>query len=1066
LLIFIFFFTTFNGKAQSGTTDCDLFFADSLNISNSDDMIFNCTRNTFSASFCNWNLYDVSGITVTIELPVGINPVGLNGFVQTGQITRLLPGSAFIVFNIFTRVVSIPRNSCINLSIDAIGDNLNAGTILTNPNPFFVSIMPPPSLNGINCPQIRQEFKSDVFTYKLAGEITGDGSVYLTNNSALPRLICNPNVNAGDRYIVNGTLNLTAINGNGTTYCFNDAFVFLRPNARIIVEEGVICNIHSSAFRACENELWEGITVQSEGTLNVDNELQANANHPPRAEFFDAIHAVNALEGATVTINDTRFTDNRVGVRLHSNSNTIIDNNCIFRGTGTLKPSTVINTDDLPYAGIEADNGSFVSVFNSDFTNLANGIIADNSTVFTWNNDFNDMRNDQNLYPFQGFGVRVNNALGLRNVTSANCNYSNCQKTSIYTIGANVVTSGGNINNTPIGILAHKDEIFNVNGVNFNSVAQGINAVGNRRFRMDVNGNKFTNGTNVGIGLRFNSYPTLGLIHDNTINLSGTAAIKSEYATFGEGFHIEENPTIHFAGADAIRIIDGEQVKVRKNHDIKLVSGSRGIYLEGGKDNSAFCNIVDVNMGAEAAIRTNMSEKPLIKCNEVKFPLEGARGIRFDNTNVETDFSTNGMITKGATNSAFGLGLFLTDNARIGVQEWQGNCWTLSGATNENPFVTPSQFQVFTPPNPCFLPRFINAAAGWFNNNTPPDHKTQAVCNTGSCTLVPVLTNSEDIDVIFTDGILNMAGIQQNATWNMRRQYFNILKKDPLLLSQSNSSVQALMTQLTAGAMQGLFEVAEQMNTLYQGTSDQETTRIGLSEQINQLITLIQEINNNLATVTNNEDRLALLLERKTKVEELNGLYEQRDILDASINEFVENKIGNLIALNNAIETDNVLPADNEKLMNSFYLKAIAQENTLSSEEQNSLLAIALQCPYEGGNAVFRARILYEHLNGAMTFNDDCGADAPRIAKINPQLNVLAPNPASDYVLLRLPEHLHNETFELEVRNAQGMLVLSKTVNAIEQINTENLSAGFYTFSIRNKTNNILITVEKIILQK
>jgi hypothetical protein len=133
------------------------------------------------------------------------------------------------------------------------------------------------------------------------------------------------------------------------------------------------------------------------------------------------------------------------------------------------------------------------------------------------------------------------------------------------------------------------------------------------------------------------------------------------------------------------------------------------------------------------------------------------------------------------------------------------------------------------------------------------------------------------------------------------------------------------------------------------------------------------------------------------------------------------------------------------------------------------LHCFAFQCPYSGGEAVYRARAIYEYLNGATDFPEDCAPIAPR-TQANTTLTVstavIYPNPASDYVLLRLPEHLYNETFDLEVMNAQGMIVLSKTVNAIEQINIEGLSAGLYTFSIRNKANNALITVEKIVLQK
>ena len=63
-----------------------------------------------------------------------------------------------------------------------------------------------------------------------------------------------------------------------------------------------------------------------------------------------------------------------------------------------------------------------------------------------------------------------------------------------------------------------------------------------------------------------------------------------------------------------------------------------------------------------------------------------------------------------------------------------------------------------------------------------------------------------------------------------------------------------------------------------------------------------------------------------------------------------------------------IVPAANEKLMNSLQLKRMLGE-ALTEKEYADLSALASSCPLEAGNAVYRART-WLRMQGDYTFDD------------------------------------------------------------------------------------------------
>ena len=122
---------------------------------------------------------------------------------------------------------------------------------------------------------------------------------------------------------------------------------------------------------------------------------------------------------------------------------------------------------------------------------------------------------------------------------------------------------------------------------------------------------------------------------------------------------------------------------------------------------------------------------------------------------------------------------------------------------------------------------------------------------------------------------------------------------------------------------------------------------------------------------------------------------------------------------------------------------------------------VAVQCPYSGGPAVYRARTLISLINDSMQYEDEMVCGILGIMRAHSltdeaEKNYLKvfPNPASQSVQL-VYSGLKNATITLEVLNTLGQLVISKNIlsyNNTYYLDLSNLKSDLY--SIRLKDGN------------
>ena len=175
------------------------------------------------------------------------------------------------------------------------------------------------------------------------------------------------------------------------------------------------------------------------------------------------------------------------------------------------------------------------------------------------------------------------------------------------------------------------------------------------------------------------------------------------------------------------------------------------------------------------------------------------------------------------------------------------------------------------------------------------------------------------------------------------------------------------------------------------------------------------------------------------------GLKVQRETQAESIRTF-----------NNLISSTKVYEL-NEKFVNDLYLRTVAKRiMEIPTSDQPQLLSIAHECPFVGGQAVYKARALYRLVNPIEAYDDyplchSLGFLRKRPSEDRPQLeSVVYPNPSNNSATLAYSIAEDTKT-TLEIFDFSLKLVATTVLNTAErqkQLNLENYIQGLYIYNI------------------
>jgi hypothetical protein len=164
-------------------------------------------------------------------------------------------------------------------------------------------------------------------------------------------------------------------------------------------------------------------------------------------------------------------------------------------------------------------------------------------------------------------------------------------------------------------------------------------------------------------------------------------------------------------------------------------------------------------------------------------------------------------------------------------------------------------------------------------------------------------------------------------------------------------------------------------------------------------------------------------------------------------------------ALNNLLIENNSIPAievyeQNQKLVNTIMLqKMISNDWSFTPSEKVQINVIANQCPFTGGEGVYRARALaanYElnSYNYEMICITTMAGPRSNIDKENKVS--FYPNPTSDFVNI-ITENRDQKIMSISLSNLNGKILLTKTLEALSDeyvLDVSAINSGIYLIQV------------------
>src|SRR5690606_5735864 len=189
-----------------------------------------------------------------------------------------------------------------------------------------------------------------------------------------------------------------------------------------------------------------------------------------------------------------------------------------------------------------------------------------------------------------------------------------------------------------------------------------------------------------------------------------------------------------------------------------------------------------------------------------------------------------------------------------------------------------------------------------------------------------------------------------------------------------------------------------------------------------------------------------------------------------------DNKLQDAKLINDIITSDE-LPQQNAQKINEIEIAFAEGNGSIDIVRNNylNILNIAQQCPYAGGQSVFKARVLINLINDSVLYFDDdicLQSDIYRTGKVDSvrqntvnDIQVI-PNPASNKVEIKLIGTQEGICL-IKIKNSLGKIVVEKSFDCRQSnyvLNTTSYIQGVY--SIELSINNVQKKVVKLIIVK
>ena len=839
-----------------------------------------------------------------------------------------------------------------------------------------------------------------------------------------------------ETYCIEGTLSID----EGESYTFNNCVFRMKEGASLLVNKAGTLVSTASTFHGCTT-MWRGIEVNPFGTLILKED-----NFITDAQYAIYAHPSPPNPNAsqtTVSIQGNSFVNNFVGVFIAKGDeiNSFIAQNEFrtYLSSSTLKPpfngqtsgpEGLPNQNQFPLAGCYANR--MTSVFSSymnSFDNLTSGIVLNNVSAVISETNFTDMVSNVFEYPSytsRGHAVRSNGD-GAQRLSLLNNTMTNCI-TGSNGFQVSLTAFGNNMSNVSNGI---RNVLFSPG-----NMIIGGTETGEANSFVDVKNGILVAAIDPNIDL---------VIENNTINTNTTEqghGIRMDYSIAASATISENTVTVEQAGF-GIMLQTSWKAQILDN-TIDLTSPTQafaGISLSG----SANCAIRDNTITGDGTTGPNNMALRLVSSSNNTYCCNIFDKTRYGTYVVGTSTSTDNF--RGNTFKVHQDGLFIDQIYSIlGTQTHTENCWeddvngnaVYAGVTDAEAQVYPFFVDPATP-NQCFLPNAVTPS-GWFfpsgNNNS------SAICTEENCSTTGLIKPDSPDAITIAEGAID-TGIYAEATnWELSRYLYRGLQG----VTITHPSVDSFMIASSNNNIGSFQELDNALDNLYKADGTTIANLKNAMLDLSATLSAIQSIDSQLIDASQTawpglmDNRIALLDTARNEVVSLNG----------SRSTLITQRTQNTVPLQTQNDTISTSPIfeQNAKEANTVFLQYLQKGMTnLDSVQKTTLENIANQCPFSGGNAVFKARALLAAESGNLEVYDDnvnCNSQAlaqpPSFDQASQAtgLNIrVFPNPARESVTVQWPKALENE----------GLLELYDTFG--KKLKTVPLKEGTYNHSLQ-----------------
>ncbi len=850
-------------------------------------------------------------------------------------------------------------------------------------------------------------------------------------------------------------------NGSSGTNFSDRGNLYMCPGAQIKVLGGKTFEVFANMF-TCDL-VSKGIVVEPQGNLKMSG-----------SRIKDAEVAVHIKRGAAFRCSTTDFTNSYLHVRLDNSGSTGNDLQASFGAlvqigtTGTLKGNYPgMTTSEAPQGyGVEALQVPHLNLVSTNFFGLNNGIYADGSSITAQGRFYN-------IQPVGSYAP-------LR------------QGWAIYAKGTGVELidyNGGNAFSLSDDI-EDCDRAIYVN--NMDATLQSIEIKANRGiYLQNCRNNKLIVSNNPKIDCKLYGIqsllclPTdpLSRINTNVVSIS----LPGNTLTTGRGITLQE-----IYGVTDPNGIGGWRVW---NNNIGLERGYTGIRYS-GSDNSGFWDnhvtLLDKTYNHYVGFDLQSSKKLTLNCNEVG-PPDGdsgdygsnSTGYRISNvsqtsyTGNQTARTLRGMTfsnrceasTLRANQFQFHTqGLTLAANVALGEQgkdfadangnvvnvQDHGNCWTNSSAfhaATDQDVVRLSAFGVDPAEMACFLPP-NNQGSIWFSQEITPTQPSYTL-NASSCNppINPAsIPGGGKLDKAVADGSIATAGLPGVTTKMLENHLYARLMEDGALANEP--PFKEFVAIKGGTTTENFYLIRRGIDGLANRSAAQRAmaaaARSNIAAERRELFIL---------------DSLKALDKAISPEDYTQAIQDLSQLTTAFRQQLAEVQTQKLQQANQLLTQNSAVAVSagweiNEKLVNELAIRMFLQDHALSAAQLGQLDNLAALCPDNEGEAVLRARILY-NLFVEKEYEHICERSANQTAVAPARSIQVWPNPTTGRIFL--PE-ARGAMRDLQVFDLTGREVFHKTTdNTVIDLGI--LPNGLYQLRIFNQASSRLETAKVVISQ-